>query len=118
MSSDGTLVFTKENLDCYLKELAKEFRKLNGKSAHAEIILVGGAAVLANYGFREMTADLDAVIEAASSMKDAINRVRDKFSLPNGWLNADLCIPVHIHRNLRRYPFFIKLFLMYLKSVR
>jgi len=89
MSSDGTLVFTKENLDCYLKELAKEFRKLNGKSAHAEIILVGGAAVLANYGFREMTADLDAVIEAASSMKDAINRVRDKFSLPNGWLNAD-----------------------------
>ena len=36
-----------------------------------------------------MTADLDAVIEAASSMKDAINRVRDKFSLPNGWLNAD-----------------------------
>lgn len=35
----------------YLKELAKEFRKLNGKTMPAEIILIGGAAVLANYGF-------------------------------------------------------------------
>ena len=32
MSSDS---FTKENLDTYLKELAKEFRKLNGKSMPA-----------------------------------------------------------------------------------
>ncbi len=29
MSSDS---FTKENLDTYLKELAKEYRRLNGKS--------------------------------------------------------------------------------------
>ena len=31
--------FTKENLDLYLKELAKEFRKNYGKSMPAEIIL-------------------------------------------------------------------------------
>lgn len=41
--------FTKENLDQYLKELAKEFRKRNGKSVPAEIILIGGASVLINY---------------------------------------------------------------------
>ncbi len=81
--------FTKENLDTYLKELAKEFRKLNGKSMPAEIVLVGGAAILTNYSFREMTTDIDAIIHAASSMKDAINHVGDKFHLPNGWLNAD-----------------------------
>ena len=81
--------FTKENLDTYLKELAKEFRRLNGKSMPAEIVLVGGAAILTNYGFRDMTTDIDAVIYAASSMKDAINLVGDKFGLPNGWLNAD-----------------------------
>ena len=81
--------FTKENLDTYLKELAKEFRRLNGKSMPAEIVLVGGAAILTNYGFRDMTTDIDAVIHAASSMKDAINMVGDKFDLPNGWLNAD-----------------------------
>lgn len=51
--------------------------------------MIGVAAILANYGFREMTINVDAVIKAASSMKDAINKVGDKFNLPNGWLNAD-----------------------------
>ena len=82
-------VFTKENLNNYLKELAKEYRKLGGKGMPAEIVLVGGAAILTRYGFRDMTTDIDAIIHAASSMKDAINRVGDKFDLPNKWLNAD-----------------------------
>lgn len=86
MSSNS---FTKENLDTYLRELAKEFRRLNGKRVPAEIVLVGGAAILTNYGFRDMTTDIDAIIHAASSMKDAINHVGDKFDLPNGWLNTD-----------------------------
>ena len=89
MSSENKNFFTKENLDTYLKELAKEFRKLNRKDMQAEIILIGGAAILTNYGFRDMTTDVDAIINAASSMKDAINRVGDKYDLPNGWLNAD-----------------------------
>lgn len=86
MSSNS---FTKENLDTYLRELAKEFRRRSGKSMPAEIVLVGGAAILTNYGFRDMTTDIDAVIHASSSMKGAINYVGDKFNLPNGWLNAD-----------------------------
>ena len=76
--------FTKENLDRYLKELAREFRKRNGKSMPAEIILIGGASIVINYGFREMTYDMDAIISASSSMKDAINHVGDKYGLPNG----------------------------------
>ena len=51
--------FTKENLDQYLKELAREFRKRNGRSMPAEMILIGGASVIINYGFREMTYDMD-----------------------------------------------------------
>ena len=86
MSSDS---FTKDNLDTYLKELAKEFRKLNGKSMPAEIILVGGAAILTNYGFRNMTTDINAVIHTSSLMKDAINRTGNRFNLPYGWLNTD-----------------------------
>ena len=81
--------FTKENLDYYLKELAKEFWKRNGKNMPAEIVLVGGAAILANYGFREMTYDIDAVITASSTIKGAVNAVGDRLGLPNGWLNAD-----------------------------
>lgn len=87
MSTDFT--FTKDNLDFCLSKLAKEFRKLNGSKMPAEIILIGGAAVLANYGFRDMTYDIDAVIHASSSMKDAINKVGDEMGLPNGWLNSD-----------------------------
>lgn len=75
MSSDS---FTKDNLDTYLKELAKEYRRRSGKHMQAEIVLVGGAAILTNYAFRDMTTDVDAVIHAASSMKDAINYVGDK----------------------------------------
>ncbi|MBQ7874058.1 MAG: hypothetical protein IJ306_02680 [Oscillospiraceae bacterium] len=89
MSSENSNYFTKENLNIYLKELGKEYKKINGKSMPAEIILIGGAAILANYGFREMTTDVDAVIHAVSSMKEAVNRVGDRYDLPNGWLNAD-----------------------------
>lgn len=49
MSSD--FIFTKENLDICLRELGKEFRKLNGTAMKAEITLIGGAAILAIMGF-------------------------------------------------------------------
>lgn len=87
MSAEAPI--TKENLDTYLKEVAKQFRKLNGKSMPAEITLIGGASILINYGFRDSTYDVDALIQASSSMKDAINYVTDTMGLPNGWLNED-----------------------------
>lgn len=83
MSSDRPIEFTKENIDTYLKEVAKEYRKQLGKNMPAEMILIGGASVLINYGFRDMTTDIDAIIQAASAMKDVINRVGDKYNLPN-----------------------------------
>lgn len=83
------LPITKKDLDIYLKELAKEFRKRNRKTIPAEIILIGGASILINYGFRDTTYDMDAIIKASSSMKDAINYVGDKYALPVGWLNSD-----------------------------
>lgn len=87
MSAEAPI--TKEKLDTYLKEVAKRFRKLNGKGMPAEITLIGGASILVNYGFRDSTYDVDALIQASSSMKDAINYVTDMMGLPNGWLNED-----------------------------
>ncbi len=87
MSAD--ILFTKENLDSCLKELAKEFRKKNGTRMGAEIILVGGASILINYGFRTMTYDMDAIIKSSGTMKEAINTVGDRLGLPVGWLNTD-----------------------------
>ena len=107
MSSNS---FTKENLDNYLKELAKEFRKINGKSMPAEIVLVGGAAILTNYGFRDMTTDIDAVIHAGSAMKDAINLVGDKFNLPTGWLNADFVKTGSYSPKLNEFSVYYKTF--------
>ena len=87
MSADKP--FTRENLDSYLMELAKEFRKKNGSRMPAEIILRGGASILINYGFREMTYDMDAIIKSSGAMSDAINTVGDRLGLPIGWLNTD-----------------------------
>ena len=83
------VVLGKEQIDNYLKEVAKQYRKLSGKSMPAEITLIGGASILVNYGFRDSTYDIDALIHAASSMKDAINYVTDTMKLPNDWLNDD-----------------------------
>ncbi len=85
--SDNNNYFTKDNLDMYLKELAKEFRKLNENRMPAEIILIGGAAILANYGFRDMTTDIDAIIHASSSMKEAINHYTTKRLIPQ-WFQS------------------------------
>lgn len=89
MLSDDAKAFTKENLDNYLKELSREFRKLNGNRMPAEIILVGGASILINYGFRDATYDCDAIVHASSAMKEAANNVGDRLGLPNGWFNSD-----------------------------
>lgn len=89
MSSDRIFEFTKENLNQYLKAVAREYRKLVGKGMPAEMVIIGGASVLLNYGFRNITTDIDALILAASGMRDAINHVRDQYDLPDGWLNSD-----------------------------
>lgn len=102
--------FTKDNLDTYLKALGKEFRKLNGTKVPAEIILVGGASVLINYGFRDVTYDIDAIIQASSSMKDAINKVRDKMNLSNGWLNEDFIRTDSYSPKLVQYSEYYKTF--------
>lgn len=110
MSTENTNVFKKDNLDLYLKELAKEYKKLAGKNMPAEIILIGGAAVIENYGFRDMTADVDAIISAASAMKDAINNIGDRLNLPNGWLNADFQKTGSYSSKLLQYSSFYRTF--------
>ncbi len=104
------IAFTKENLDACLSKLAKEFRKINGTKTPAEIILIGGAAVLTNYGFRDKTYDVDAIITASSSMKEAINKVGDELGLPNGWLNSDFKETSSYSPKLSQYSQFYKRF--------
>ncbi|MBQ4069612.1 MAG: hypothetical protein IJC76_10220 [Lachnospiraceae bacterium] len=108
MSADVS--FTKGNLDECLSKLAREFQKINGKGITAEIILIGGAAVLANYGFRDMTYDVDGIIRASASMKESINKVGDEMGLPNGWLNSDFVKTKSYSPKLIEYSKFYKRF--------
>lgn len=89
MSFENKEVFTKKNIDLYLNELSKEYKRLGGRNTPVEIVLIGGAAIIENYGFRDMTTDIDAIIPAASILKDAIQRVGNRFGLPDDWMNAD-----------------------------
>lgn len=109
MSSDSN-VFNKDNLNQYLNELSKAYKKLGGKNMPAEIILIGGAAIIENYGFRDMTTDIDAVIRAASVMDDAIRQVGDKFQLPIGWLNSDFTKTESYSRKIESHSVFYKTF--------
>lgn len=102
--------FTKENLDQCLSKLAKEYRKRNGTQIRAEIILIGGAAVLTNYGFRDLTYDIDTIIRASSSMKEAINTVGDELGLPNGWMNSDFTKTASYSPKLVQYSKYYKRF--------
>lgn len=108
MSADKP--FTKENLDGYLRELAKEFRKKNGNKMSAEIILIGGASILINYGFRKMTYDMDAIIKSSGAMKEAINTVGDRLELPVGWLNTDFANTKSYTPRLVEYSKYYKTF--------
>lgn len=110
MLYNDRIEFTKNDIDAYLKEVSKEYKKRSGRIIPAEIILVGGASVLINYGFRQMTTDVDAMYEAASSMRDAINSVGDKFDLPNGWLNTDFINTNSYTPELRKFATHYKTF--------
>lgn len=115
MSADKEI--TKQNLDNLLFQVAKEYRKLNGKKMPAEIVLIGGAAIITNYGFRDSTTDVDALTEATHSMKDAINIVGDRNDLPNGWLNADFVMTSSYTPKISQYSEYYKSF-AYVLNVR
>lgn len=43
--------FDKQQVDKYLGELAKRYRKVRDRSIEAEITLIGGTAILVGYNF-------------------------------------------------------------------
>ncbi|MCD8148131.1 MAG: DUF6036 family nucleotidyltransferase [Clostridiales bacterium] len=102
--------FEKNTLDDFFRALGKEYRRLTGKKTPAEIILIGGASVLINYGFRDTTYDVDALIQAASSMKEAIYTVSDRFGLPEEWLNSDFKKTKSYSPKLVQYSTFYRMF--------
>jgi len=79
----------KENIDFYLNEFAREFKRLSKRKAKIEIIIIGGGSALINYGFRNSTYDIDAIMFEKSISKEAARIVADRYDLPDDWLNND-----------------------------
>ena len=73
------VLFTKDNIDNLLFQLAKEYKKINRKNTPAEIVIIGGAAIVSKYGFRASTTDIEYKM-AATGMD--INELIEKYSLP------------------------------------
>jgi hypothetical protein len=63
--------------------------ELERRRRHAEIIVVGGAALVLLFDARESTKDVDAyfVEPEASVIRDAAEAVADRLDLPRDWLN-------------------------------
>ena len=82
--------FNKDELDNIFADIAKELKKkLKGKNFSYELIVVGGASILLNYSFRMSTIDIDCLDVNDALMNEVVNKVGDKYDLPNGWINTD-----------------------------
>lgn len=100
----------KDMIDMYLKELAKEFKRITGRKISAEIIIVGGGSVLLNYDFRMNSVDVDAFNTYDSAIKDAAKLVADKYNLSQQWLNDDFKKTPSYSPRLRQYSSYYKTF--------
>ena len=105
------VIFTKDNIDNLLFQLAKEYKKINRKNIPAEIVIIGGAAIVSKYGFRPSTTDIDSLIFASSSMKDVINTVGDKNGLPTGWINEEFRRTSSYTDKIRKYSWHYKTYI-------
>ena len=63
--------------------------ELESRRLHADLIIVGGAALVLLFRARESTKDVDAyfVRPEASIVRDAANVVAQRLDLPSDWLN-------------------------------
>ena len=100
----------KDSINTYLKELAKEFKRVTGRKVKAEIIIVGGGSVIINYGFRTNSVDIDAFNTSEEAIKTAALIVAEKFDLPNDWLNDDFKKTKSFSPKLRTYSVHYKTF--------
>ncbi len=81
--------YKKEDVERFLAQLSREIKKQFNRKTKVELIIVGGASVILNYGFRETTMDIDAYISAGTSIKVAIYKIAEDNNISEEWLNSD-----------------------------
>ena len=66
-----------------------------------EIILVGGAAIVAKHHFRHSTKDVDAWLFSEQRLSQAIRQVGERFGFSPRWLNQDFVKTASFSQKLR-----------------
>lgn len=61
--------------------------RLSAQGVHAQIYIVGGAAIALAYSDRRLTKDIDAVFEPKATIYEAAAWVAAELGLPENWLN-------------------------------
>lgn len=98
--SNGLL--DKQTIEKAFKELGYLIRKRTNGNAYCELIVVGGASILLNYGFRLTTSDIDCSDEYKVLMNDLISFVASKYNLPEYWINSNFTNTKSYSVNLKR----------------
>ncbi len=78
----------KIQLDNYFNELATIYSK-KSHGYEFEFVLVGGASILINYNFRDITNDIDAYFLPSADIKESIKAVSEKLHISPNWINDD-----------------------------
>ena len=102
--------FTKNNIERYLNDLSKELKREFGKNSEFELVIVGGASILLNYGFRDQTLDVDAFVSNQNTIKEAVLRTAEKYDLKDAWLNSDFKTTKSFSIKLVQYSKYYKTF--------
>jgi hypothetical protein len=74
----------RSSIERALTELAGELRR---ESLHADVFVVGGAAITLAFEDRPATKDVDAVFTNPTRVRAAAERVGARLDLPPNWLN-------------------------------
>ncbi|MCR5185395.1 MAG: hypothetical protein K6C32_04905 [Bacilli bacterium] len=103
------MFINKENVENILNDLAKQIRKKNkAKGLSCELIIVGGASILLNYGFRDSTEDIDCYDSNGLLMNEVIDEIAKKYSLPSDWINTSFIHSSSYSPKLVQYSTFYK----------
>ena len=109
MSVNIVFAIDKEKLDAYFKELGKLLRKrMKGNVLPCELVVVGGASIILNYGFRQSTIDVDCADTNGVLMNEIVNEVAEKYNLPTNWINTDFVNTKSYSDKLIQYSAFYK----------
>ena len=108
MSTNQFYDISKDKIDEYLNDFAKLINKRKPKGFHSEIVIVGGASILLNYGFRFNSNDIDCSDRGGILMNDIINEIANKHNLPSNWINTDFIATKSYSNKLDQYSKYYK----------